>query len=306
MNHIASLPRILSVLAAFMVFSLPLATARAQPTSSDATGEVGGPVNAMCPVTQDEPIDPRFTAVYEGRTIGLCCRKCRTKFEADPAAYIANLSVAFDPPAPDGGDADPTAHAHDDPADETNETHDDDHNHDPSTSAEEAASTQLKASGTEPDEHAHSHDTGSRAKLAVWIGKFHPASTHLPIGLLIGAAIAELGMIATRKVWFRHAAGFCLTIAALAAIATASLGWFNGGFVLWDDDWVQGIHRWLGTGTAALSLLSLVLFARIAREGADAPRVTAYRVSLFLTALVVATTGFFGGALVYGLDHYAW
>ena len=289
MNRYASLPRFPGVLAAFVVLFLPLATARAQPTSSDATEEVGGPVNAMCPVMPDEPVDPRFTTVYEGRSVGLCCRKCRTKFEADPAAYVANLPVVFDPPAPDGGDADQETHTHDNPAGETH-----DHDHDPPTPTDE------------PDGHAHSHDTGSRSPLAVWIGKFHPASTHLPIGLLIGAATAELGMIATRKVRFRHAAGFCLTIAAPAAVATASLGWFNGGFVLWDDDWVQAVHRWLGTSTAALSLPTLVLFARIARDDAPAARVAAYRVALFLSALVVGATGFFGGALVYGLDHYAY
>ena len=282
----------LSVFAAFMMFSLPLATARAQLTSSDATEEVGGSVNAMCPVMLDEPIDPRFTAVYEGRTIGLCCRKCRTKFEADPAVYIANVPAPFDPSAPDGGNADPIAHAYDDPAGETHDTndHDHDHDHEPATPLGEASDTRSAASRAKPDEHAHSHDTGSRSKLAVWIGKFHPASTHLPIGLLIGAAIAELGMIATRKVWFRHAAGFCLAVAALGAVATALLGWFNGGFVLWDDDWVQAVHRWLGTSTAALSLLSLVLFSGIARDDAPAARVTAYRVALFLTALVVAVT----------------
>lgn len=31
----------------------------------------------------------------------------------------------------------------------------------------------------------------------------------------------------------------------------------------------------------------------------------AYRAGLFVTTLIVGATGFFGGALVYGINHYA-
>jgi hypothetical protein len=29
-------------------------------------------------------------------------------------------------------------------------------------------------------------------------------------------------------------------------------------------------------------------------------------VALFISAFLVTATGFFGGAMVYGIDHYAW
>lgn len=67
-----------------MLAVLPMAGwARSSPPGQPGEGD--GPVNAMCPVTTDEPIDPRFIVEYEGNVVGFCCRKCRTKFEQDPA-----------------------------------------------------------------------------------------------------------------------------------------------------------------------------------------------------------------------------
>lgn len=255
-------------------------------------GEGGSPVNAICPVTTDEPIDTRFVVGYNGRVIAFCCRECRTKFEQDPGAYLQNLPVSFERVR-----TTPEEHEQ---ADEHS-----DHSHDAGGESSTDAAAHPQQDG-EGDEHAHSHDSGERSRLAAWVGKFHPPATHLPIGLLIGAAIAELGMVTSRNTWFRHAAGFCLALGTVGAIIAATLGWFNGGFVLLDDDWVQATHRWLGTSTAGLSLLSLVLFARAARPGASSGAVVAYRVVLLVTASLVSATGFFGGALVYGINHYAW
>lgn len=33
---------------------------------------------------------------------------------------------------------------------------------------------------------------------------------------------------------------------------------------------------------------------------------TAYRLALLLAVLFVAANAYFGGAMIYGLDHYAW
>lgn len=269
-----------------MLAVLPMA-GWAQSSPPAQTGEGDGPVNAMCPVTTDEPIDPRFIVEYEGHVVGFCCRKCRTKFEQEPGAYLHNLPVTFT--------QDEREHAHD---------HADDEHDGGAAPAVNSLTSQPLASAD--DEHAHSHDTGERPRIAVWIGKLHPPATHLPIGLLIGAVIAELGVITNHRSWFRHTAGFCLALATIGAVIAATLGWFNGGFVLWDDDWVQATHRWLGSATAGLSLVALILFARATRPGAPSGAVMAYRVGLFVTTGLVGMTGFFGGALVYGIDHYAW
>lgn len=277
----------LGVLVMLAVLAAP---ARAQSSPPDQPGGDDGPVNAMCPVTTDEPVDSRFTVQYEGHAIGFCCRKCLTKFQADPAAYVANLPVSFAPAAQDTKDP----HEHTD--------HDESHEH-----ADEATPASANAGTHETEhDHEHSHESEGRSKLAVWIGKLHPPATHVPIGLLIGAAVAEIGMIFTRKEWFRHAAGFCLVLGTLGALGAATLGWFNGGVALWDSDWVQATHRWLGTGTAVLSLVTLVFYLRMSRAKSGSPPAFWYRACLFLTTSLVGAAGFFGGALVYGINHYAW
>ncbi len=52
---------------------------------SDAT-----PVNKMCAIESDNPIDPAVTTVYEGKTYGFCCKDCVAKFKKDPEKYAAN------------------------------------------------------------------------------------------------------------------------------------------------------------------------------------------------------------------------
>ncbi len=244
-----------------------------------------GIINTMCPITPEEEVDPAFTVEYEGQTIGFCCRKCRTRFEGDPESYLSELPMlqavsqvaASDVSVDDhaGGSAGAESHAHDE-----GESHD----------------------------HAVDHDQGDSglSKLIAWFGKFHPPATHLPIGLLIGAALAEGLFILTKKEVFRNAGAFCVVVAGFGALAAVTLGWFNGGFVFVDDQWVQTVHRWLGTATTVLTLLSVVLLVRASKPGAKPSARVGYRVSLFAAAGMVGATGFFGGALVYGLNHYQW
>ncbi len=49
------------------------------------------PINKMCPVEPDDEIDPNLTIVYEGKTIGFCCKDCIKDFKKDPAKYLAKL-----------------------------------------------------------------------------------------------------------------------------------------------------------------------------------------------------------------------
>ncbi len=264
----------------------------------------GKPINALCPVTGDEEVDPRFTVEYKGKTIGLCCRKCLTKFKADPEAYVANLAgfetVSFDAEPGSEPGRDDADHAHDD-GDDDHADHDD---ADESGGHEPQEHADHTEHGGEDHNHATDHDR-SGSKVLDLLGKLHPPATHLPIGMLIGAALAEIGLMLTGRDMFRHAAAFCVALSAAGAVAAASLGWLNGGFVLIDSDWVQATHRWLGTSTALLSLVTLALLVHVSRPS-DVPRSrTAFRAALFLSTGLVGATGFFGGALVYGLNHYA-
>jgi mono/diheme cytochrome c family protein/uncharacterized membrane protein len=142
-------------------------------------------------------------------------------------------------------------------------------------------------------------------KLVGWLGRFHPAIVHFPIGLLTAAAVAESLRLATGKPIFEEASRFCIWFGALAALPAAALGWFAGGFCLSDASWVLMTHRWLGTFTVVCALLLLVLSEVCRRR--DRPRARIWCLAtLLVVAVLVLITGFLGGAIAYGLDHYSW
>ncbi len=136
-----------------------------------------------------------------------------------------------------------------------------------------------------------------------WLGRFHPPLTHFPIALLTIAAIGEFLLIRTGEVRFEHAVRFTVVFGAAASLVAATLGWLFAGFHLVDGEWPMTAHRWAGTTTAFVSIGLLFLSNRTSRSGE--PR-KAFRIVLFSSAVLVSVTGFLGGALIYGLDHYSW
>jgi hypothetical protein len=71
-----------------------------------------------------------------------------------------------------------------------------------------------------------------------------------------------------------------------------------------DADWILTSHRWLGTSTAACAVVVLVLSELSRRPGRPGRGV--FRLVLLLSTGLVLVTGFFGGALMHGIDYYAW
>lgn len=66
------------------------------PKGGKATAAKGGkaapavvlPVNFTCPVKPGQDYDPAYTVTYKGKLIGLCCKACIGKFNADPEKYM--------------------------------------------------------------------------------------------------------------------------------------------------------------------------------------------------------------------------
>lgn len=295
----------------FLVIAAALVTAT---LAHNNVARARAPINKMCPVMTEETVKPEFTTVYQGQLIGLCCDKCLAKFEANPNRYAARVSE-LQAQKPQPNEVAHPAHEHGD--------------------ADAAAVRELGVGGSRPPnenaaqtgqqriahehdrhpeedeppavhDHVHDHATGTGflAKLIAWLGRFHPPTVNFPIAMIIGAALAELLLIVTGRAFFANAGRFCLWVGALGALAGSTLGWFLGGFHLVDDSWVLTSHRWLGTTTAAWSVLLLVCGERTFRRANVTRR--GYRLLLFIAAGLVGVTGFFGGSLIYGLTHYAW
>ncbi len=245
------------------------------PTSA-ATGTDITPTNAMCPVMPDEPVDPAQFLVVEGQHVYFCCKRCRARFERDPQLYEQNLIQVMFAAAADRSEA------------ELDRDQEDAHSNE--------------------DNHVHDHGVeaaGFVGKLISWLGNFHPPMVNFPIGLLTAAAVAELMLIMTGKPLFDGASRFCLWFGTLGAVAAATLGWLYGGFHLTDADWLLTTHRWLGTSTALWAIVTLVLSQKA--HGHEGQKwLGRYRLALLLGVALVSITGFFGGAMLYGLNHYAW
>ena len=167
----------------------------------------------------------------------------------------------------------------------------------------EAASAAATTPATTPTTAQAEASPRKVPKALAWLGKFHPPVTHFPIALLVAATIAELLFMRTGKIQFDHAARFSVWLGASAALVAAPLGWFFAGFQLVDDEWVQTAHRWFGTATALWSGGLLFTLHQLTQTEGSRGR---FRLVLFAGAALVSITGFLGGSLLYGIDHYAW
>lgn len=139
-------------------------------------------------------------------------------------------------------------------------------------------------------------------RLLEWIGRFHAASTHFPIALLVVAVLSEALAWVTKKESWLSCTRFLVVLGALSALNTALLGWLN---VHPGDSLLYETHKWMGTATAAWALICAgcaVFFE--CREGS--PERTRLRAALVVGALLISVVGFLGGAITFGLDHYRW
>jgi len=285
--------------------------------------------NTACPVTAGEAVDPAQYVEYQGQRVYFCCDKCRAKFHANPARFADELARVMPVTAPAPGNPDITARSPlrcpastvgpanqlgSRPHGGVKTAH---HNENPFAYGQ--AQPRIITTGATPrpgaggaalsdggnDHSAHEVEGSFFTRLINWFGKFHPPTTHFPIGLLTAAAMAELLFIKTKRPLFDNAAQFCVWLGTAGALAAVTLGWFYAGFHLVDDNWIMTTHRWLGTSVALLSLV-VAWLSLISHRAGHAERRSTYRAMLFLTVLLVSATGFLGGAMIYGIDHYMW
>lgn len=142
-------------------------------------------------------------------------------------------------------------------------------------------------------------------KFVYWLGNFHPAATDLPVGIILAGFLSEILLLATGRPAFALITRYCVWVGGIAAFGTAIFGWCLAGFQFYDGAWMLTTHRLLGTTTGVWGLV-LITTAEVARSKGSAGWKWGFRGVLLVAAILVVVTGYFGGAMIYGLDHYAW
>lgn len=133
-----------------------------------------------------------------------------------------------------------------------------------------------------------------------WLGRLHPIIIHFPIAFFPAALFtAVVGM---RRPAFAAPVQFLVVAGGLIAPIAMVLGWLTGGVTLTDTDPLLRVHRWLGTAIG-LSGLALAIWAWKRPEEDLRPGMI---VALAGITVAIIVQGWFGGALVHGIDHMDW
>lgn len=225
------------------------------------------PINQHCPVMPEEEVDPKFTLVYEGRTVGFCCNKCLARFAANPDRYMERLASV--------------------------------------TSAGSEAGENRSGDFPGLNDEGHRHEEpASAVTRPPLLARYHPVIVHFPLaGVPLALAGLCVWLLSKRQV-FAAADVPPILLAALAAIVAVVTGNVAHDSMSFSPalhrfvDW----HQYTGTVLMALTIvLSGIRLWRWNRLSGFWLRV--YAGGLVGACLLAVGVGFLGGSLVFGPDH---
>ena len=148
----------------------------------------------------------------------------------------------------------------------------------------------------EPDKDRSRMTTFER--LLDWLGRLHPIMVHFPIAFFPAALF--FAILGRSRPAFSAPVPFLVITAGILAPIAAILGWLDA--MAADPDPLLTVHRWLGTliGIAAL-VLGIWAWRR-----PDRNRSSGMIAALSLVTAAIVVQGWYGGALVHGIDHLNW
>ena len=138
-----------------------------------------------------------------------------------------------------------------------------------------------------------------------WIGRFHVLTVHFPIALIAAAAMAEGWLMVIRQKNPSSTVRYCLALGAAGAVMAAALGWPHAAWGGFSDSPSMTLewHRWLGTITAVVAIVTFIAGERDARRRLRSPL---FRAMLFALALMVGVSAHLGGTLTHGDAFLKW
>jgi uncharacterized membrane protein len=135
-------------------------------------------------------------------------------------------------------------------------------------------------------------------RLLDWLGRTHPVIVHFPIAFFPAALFTAI--VGRRRPAFGAPVRFLVIAGGIIAPIAAIFGWLDA--LNAEPDQLLAVHRWLGTAIG-IGALGLGIWAwRRPEQDRGAGMIIA--LTLMTAALVVQ--GWFGGAMVHGIDHLNW
>ena len=131
-----------------------------------------------------------------------------------------------------------------------------------------------------------------------WLGRLHPAIVHFPIAFFPAAAFTAI--VGRRREGFAAPVQFLVVAGGIVAPIAAIMGWLDAMNA--DPDPLLTMHRWLGTGIG-IGGLALAVWAWL-RPGQN--RSLGMIVALVAITTAIIVQGWYGGAMVHGIDHINW
>lgn len=145
---------------------------------------------------------------------------------------------------------------------------------------------------------AHQPPQSTFERLLDWIGRLHPVIVHFPIAFFPAALFTAV--VGRRRPAFGKPVQFLVVAGGTLAPVAAVLGWLDA--IGSDPDPLLTIHRWLGTAVGTSGLL----LATWAVSRPDQDRSPAMITALAVITAAIFVQGWYGGALVHGMDHMNW
>jgi len=150
----------------------------------------------------------------------------------------------------------------------------------------------------EMEEERASMSTGER--LLDWLGRLHPSIVHFPLAFFPAALFTAI--VGRRRPGFAKPVQFLVIAGGITAPLAMLFGWFDGGLTLADTDPLLRIHRWLGTGIGILGF-GLAIWAW---KRPESDRSAGMLIGLGVLTAALIVQGWYGGAMVHGMDHLNW
>ena len=135
-------------------------------------------------------------------------------------------------------------------------------------------------------------------RLLDWLGRLHPSIVHFPLAFFPAALFTAI--VGRRRPAFGKPVQFLVVAGGIIAPIAALLGWFDALGA--DPDPLLTVHRWLGTGIGVAALGLGIWAWRVP----DEDRGLGMIMGLTIITAAIIVQGWFGGAMVHGMDHLNW